>query len=70
MKKSVKCGLITLRKLLIILMMLTTMIFVGCINKKDISQEQEQKQQKDISQEQLLLNGKSLTRDIILSVLK
>lgn len=53
------------KKLLIIFIMLT-MMFVGCMNIKDNSQEQE-----DISQEQeqqLLLNGISLTKDIIISV--
>ncbi len=51
------------KKLLIILIMLTTM-FIGCINTKGTSQEQE-----DTSQEQqLLLSGISLTKDIISSV--
>ncbi|GEM_PF-839304 len=54
------------KKLLIILIMLT-MMFVGCINiKEGNSQDQEQE---DIPQEQqLLLNGISLTKDIIRSV--
>lgn len=53
------------KKLLTILIMLT-MMFVGCINTIDNSQEQEQE---DILQEQqLLLNGVSLTKDIVSSV--
>lgn len=53
------------KKLLIIFIMLT-MIFVGCINTKGASQEQEPE---NISQEQKLsLNGISLTKDIISSV--
>jgi len=60
------------KKLLIILIMLTTM-FIGCINTKGTSQEKEQgnisQEQENTSQEQqLLLNGISLTKDIISSV--
>ncbi len=58
------------KKLLIILIMFTT-IFVGCVNTKDTSQEKEnlsQEQEDTLQEQQLLLNGISLTKDIISSV--
>ncbi len=48
-----------IKKELLIIFIMLTMIFVGCTNTKGISQEQEQ---------QLSLNGISLTKDIISSV--
>ncbi len=52
-----------IKKKLLIIFIILTMMLEGCINTKVNQQEQE-----DIPQEQLLLNGISLTKDIIRSV--
>ncbi|MDF2505096.1 hypothetical protein [Clostridium sp.] len=60
-----------IKKKLLMILIMCTMIFVGCVNTKDTSQEKEnlsQQQEDTLQEQQLLLNGISLTKDIISSV--
>jgi len=57
-----------IKKKLLIILIIFTMMFVGCFNTKGPSQEQEQENISQKQEQQLLLNGISLTKDIIRSV--